>query len=178
MSRIGKLPITLPSGVTAEINGQVITIKGPKGEMTYEFSPKIAVNQNENTLKVTTTVEDSDSAALYGLSRTLINNMVIGTSTGFVKQLEINGIGYRAAVSGKKLTLNLGYSHPIDYIAPEGITIAVDKNVVSVSGVDKQLVGQVSAEIRAFRKPEPYKGKGVKYIDEHIRRKAGKTGAK
>ncbi len=178
MSRIGRLPITLPSGVSVEINGQNIKVTGSKGELSYEFSDKIAVAQNENTLLVTKTVEDPTSAELYGLVRTLINNMVVGVSEGFKKELEINGIGYRAAVSGSKLTLNLGYSHPIEFIAPAGITIAVEKNIVTVSGVDKQLVGQTSAEIRAFRKPEPYKGKGVKYVTETIRRKAGKTGAK
>ncbi len=178
MSRIGRLPITLPSGVSVEISGQSIKVTGPRGELSYEYSDKIAVTQNENTLLVTRTVEDPTSAELYGLVRTLINNMVVGVSEGFKKELEINGIGYRAAVSGSKLTLNLGYSHPIEFIAPAGITIAVEKNIVTVSGVDKQLVGQTSAEIRAFRKPEPYKGKGVKYVTETIRRKAGKTGAK
>ncbi|MEI6266560.1 MAG: 50S ribosomal protein L6 [bacterium] len=178
MSRIGKLPIIIPSGVTTTIVDQEITVTGPKGELKYIFNPKITVVESEGALKIGRTVEDVESAELHGLSRTLINNMVLGVSTPFKKELEINGIGYRAAVSGKKLTLNLGYSHPIDYIAPEGINISVEKNVITVSGVDKQLVGQVSADIRAFRKPEPYKGKGIKYMTEHIRRKAGKTGSK
>ena len=178
MSRIGRLPIPVPNGVTIEVTGQTAKVVGPKGELSYTFSDKIAVKQVENTIVLTKTIEDPQSAELYGLTRTLIANMVQGVSEGFKKELEINGIGYRAAVSGNKLTLNLGYSHPIEYIAPEGITISVEKNIVTVSGTDKQAVGQTSAEIRAFRKPEPYKGKGVKYVTETIRRKAGKTGAK
>jgi len=178
MSRIGRLPIQIPNGVTVEITGQTVKVTGPKGELSYDFSDKIAVGQVENTLVLTKKVEDPQSAELYGLTRTLIANMVKGTSEGFKKELEINGIGYRGAVSGSKLTLSLGYSHPIEYVAPNGITIAVEKNIIIVSGIDKQLVGQTSAEIRAFRKPEPYKGKGVKYVTETIRRKAGKTGAK
>lgn len=178
MSRIGRLPIPIPNGVTIEVTGQTAKVVGPKGELSYTFSDKIAVKQVESTIVLTKTIEDPQSAELYGLTRTLIANMVQGVSEGFKKELEINGIGYRAAVSGSKLTLNLGYSHPIEYIAPEGITISVEKNIVTVSGTDKQAVGQTSAEIRAFRKPEPYKGKGVKYVTETIRRKAGKTGAK
>lgn len=178
MSRIGRLPIELPNGVTLEINGQDIKVSGPKGELSYTFSEKIAVVKTDSQIVLTKKVEDTESAELYGLTRTLIANMVKGVHEGFKKELEINGIGYRAAVSGSKLTLNLGYSHPIEYMAPTGITIGVEKNIVSVSGADKQLVGQASAEIRAFRKPEPYKGKGVKYVTETIRRKAGKTGAK
>lgn len=178
MSRIGRLPIQIPSGVNVEISGKNIKVSGPKGELKYDFSDKISVKQIDNTLVLEKTVEDTQSAELYGLTRTLIANMVQGTSTGFSKQLEINGIGYRAAVSGSKLTLSLGYSHPIEYIAAPGINITVEKNIITVSGIDKQLVGQTSAEIRAFRKPEPYKGKGVKYVTETIRRKAGKTGAK
>jgi large subunit ribosomal protein L6 len=178
MSRIGRLPITLPSGVTVEVSGQTVKVVGPKGELSYDFSNKIAVISADNTVKLTKKVEDPESAELYGLTRTLVANMVKGTHEGFKKELEINGIGYRAAVSGSKLTLNLGYSHPIEFIAPAGITITVEKNIVAISGIDKQLVGQVAANIRAFRKPEPYKGKGVKYVTETIRRKAGKTGAK
>jgi len=178
MSRIGRLPITIPAGVTAEINEQEIKVVGPKGELKYTFSPKISIVQADGLLTLSRTVEDVESAELYGLTRTLINNMVIGVLIPFKKELEINGIGYRAAVAGSKLTLNLGYSHPIEYIAPDGIHIVVEKNVITVSGIDKQLVGQVSADIRSFRKPEPYKGKGIKYMTEHIRRKAGKTGGK
>jgi large subunit ribosomal protein L6 len=178
MSRIGKMPIQIPAGVTAEVNGNSIKITGPKGELSYDFSNKIKVEIADNVINLSKKVEDKESAELYGLTRTLVANMVKGTHENFKKELEINGIGYRAAVSGGKLTLNLGYSHPIDYHAPAGIQIAVEKNVIIVSGVDKQLVGQVASEIRAFRKPEPYKGKGIKYMTEHIRRKAGKTGGK
>lgn len=178
MSRIGKLPIEIPNGVTVTIDGNKVNVKGSKGELEQEISDNIKVEVNENVLTVSKTADDLKTAGLYGLTRTLIANMVKGVSEGFKKELEINGIGYRAAVSGNKLTLNLGYSHPIDYTAPEGIQIEVNKNVISVSGFDKQKVGQVAAEIRSFRKPEPYKGKGVKYMTEVIRRKAGKTGSK
>lgn len=176
MSRIGKLPIAIPNGVTVTKEGNLVKVTGSKGELTYEVSENIEVAIEESQVVVTKKADDLNTAGLYGLTRTLIANMVQGVSEGFKKQLEINGIGYRAAVSGNKLTLSLGYSHPIDYIAPEGISIVVEKNIITVSGIDKQKVGQVSAEIRAFRKPEPYKGKGVKYVDEVIRRKAGKTG--
>lgn len=176
MSRIGKLPISIPNGVTVTKEGQLVKATGSKGELTFEVNENIEVVIEDTQVVVTKKSEDLITAGLYGLSRTLIANMIQGVSEGFKKQLEINGIGYRAAVSGKKLTLSLGYSHPIDYIAPEGISISVEKNVVTVSGIDKQMVGQVAAEIRSYRKPEPYKGKGVKYVDEVIRRKAGKTG--
>lgn len=178
MSRIGRLPIQIPQGVTVTVNGDEVLVKGSKGELSYVKNPDIKVVVEESTVLVSRNSENPDTASLYGLSRTLIDNMVIGVSEGFKKQLEINGIGYRAAINGNKLTLNLGYSHQIDYVAPTGITITVEKNLVTVAGIDKQAVGQVAAEIRAFRKPEPYKGKGVKYVDEVIRRKAGKTGGK
>lgn len=176
MSRIGKLPIQVPNGVTVAVEGNLIKVTGSKGELQLEKDANINVVVEESQVVVTKAVEDLRTAGLFGLTRTLIANMVQGVSEGFKKQLEINGIGYRAAVSGNKLTLNLGYSHPIDYIAPEGIQISVEKNIINVIGIDKQQVGQVAAEIRAFRKPEPYKGKGVKYVEETIRRKAGKTG--
>ncbi len=178
MSRIGRLPITVPAGVTVEITGNNIKVTGSKGELSYDFSDKIAVALNDGVITLSKKVEDVQAAELFGLTRTLIDNMVVGVSTGFKKELEINGIGYRASVSGSKLVLNLGYSHPIEYPAPAGISLAVEKNIIIVSGINKQLVGQVAAEIRGFRKPEPYKGKGIKYVTEHIRRKAGKTGAK
>jgi len=178
MSRIGKLPITLPNATEATLTGGVLTVKGTKGELTQAISPKMDVKITDGVITVTRKVEDVEAAQFHGLTRTLIFNMVKGVSEGFKKELEINGIGYRAAVSGEKLTMSLGYSHPIEYAIPTGIHIAVEKNIVIVSGADKQQVGQVSAEIRAFRKPEPYKGKGVKYVTEHIRRKAGKTGGK
>jgi large subunit ribosomal protein L6 len=178
MSRIGKLPIKLPNNVTAEVTENHIKVNGPKGELEYDFSDQVKVVLSEGVISVSRIDDGVEAMKMHGLTRTLIDNMVVGVSEGFKKELEIIGIGYRAAVSGSKLTLNLGYSHPIDYIAPQGITISVEKNIVTVSGIDKQLVGQVSAEIRAYRKPEPYKGKGVKYVTERIRRKAGKTGGK
>lgn len=178
MSRIGKLAIILPAATEASLSEGILTVKGPKGELTQAISPKMTVSIADGVISVVQNTNDVEADQFHGLTRTLINNMVQGVSTGFKKELEINGIGYRAAVSGSKLTLNLGYSHPIEYAIPEDIHIAVEKNIVVVSGADKQKVGQVSAEIRAFRKPEPYKGKGVKYVTEHIRRKAGKTGAK
>ncbi len=178
MSRIGKLPIKLPNNVTAEVVKSHIKVVGPKGELEYDFSNQVKVLVQDGVVEVTRIDDGVEAMKMHGLTRTLIDNMVVGVSEGFKKELEIIGIGYRAAVSGSKLTLNLGYSHPIDYVAPQGITISVEKNIVTVSGIDKQLVGQVSAEIRAFRKPEPYKGKGVKYVTERIRRKAGKTGGK
>jgi len=178
MSRIGKLPITIPAGVEVMMEGDTIRVKGPKGELTQVINPKMTITIADGSVLVAQNTSDVEAAQFHGLTRTLIDNMAKGVSEGFKKELEINGIGYRAAVSGSKLTLNLGYSHPIEYAVPEGITVAVEKNIVIVSGADKQKVGQVSAEIRAFRKPEPYKGKGVKYVTEHIRRKAGKTGTK
>lgn len=178
MSRIGKLPITLPNTVEATLASGVLTVKGPKGELTQAINPKMKIEIAEGVVTVTQKTNDIEANQFHGLTRTLINNMVQGTHEGFKKELEINGIGYRAAVSGDKLVLNLGYSHPIEYMIPEGIHIAVEKNIVVVSGADKQKVGQTSAEIRAYRKPEPYKGKGIKYVTEHIRRKAGKTGGK
>lgn len=178
MSRIGKLPIILPSAVEATLTDGVLTVKGPKGELTQAINPKMKIEIADGQITVAQKTNDVEASQFHGLTRTLISNMVQGTHEGFKKELEINGIGYRAAVSGNKLVLNLGYSHPIDYIIPEGIHIAVEKNIIVVSGADKQRVGQVSAEIRAYRKPEPYKGKGIKYVTEHIRRKAGKTGGK
>jgi large subunit ribosomal protein L6 len=178
MSRIGKLPITIPAAVEVSQSAGILTVKGPKGELNQIINPKILVVTAGDQITVSQVSNDVESAEFHGLTRTLIDNMTKGVSEGFKKELEINGIGYRASISGNKLTLSLGYSHPIEYIVPEDIQIAVEKNIVIVSGADKQKVGQVSAEIRAFRKPEPYKGKGVKYVTEHIRRKAGKTGAK
>jgi large subunit ribosomal protein L6 len=178
MSRIGKLPIILPAGITATLEKGILTVSGSKGELTQAINPKMKVSISDGVITVEQTVQDVEAAEFHGLTRTLIANMVKGVSEGFKKELEINGIGYRANVSGSKLVLSLGYSHPIDYLIPTGISVNVEKNIVTISGIDKQQVGQVSAEIRAFRKPEPYKGKGVKYVTEHIRRKAGKTGGK
>ncbi len=182
MSRIGKNPVTIPAGVTAQqASDGILTIKGPKGELSWKPNPLITVSVKETEIVVTRDDESKIKHALHGLTRTLIQNMVIGVTQGYSKTLEINGVGYRVAIQGNKLVLSLGYSHPIEYPTPAGITFKVDeekKNILYISGIDKQLVGQTAAEIREFRKPEPYKGKGIKYSDEHIRRKAGKAAAK
>lgn len=178
MSRIGKLPITIPNATEVTFENGILKVVGTKGELTQEINPKMQIDIADGMVRVIQKTNDIEAIQFHGLTRTLIANMVKGVSEGFKKELEIIGIGYRASASGNKLTLNLGYSHPIEYEIPEGIHVAVEKNIVIVSGADKQKVGQVSAEIRAFRKPEPYKGKGVKYVTEVIRRKAGKTGGK
>ena len=178
MSRIGKLPIKLPENVKVILTGNKVQVSGPKGELETEIRSKMTLKINEGEITVVKKMEDEETARLYGLTRTLIANMVQGVTDGFKKELEINGIGYRASVSDNILNLSLGYSHPIEFKAPDGIKINVEKNVIVIAGIDKQKVGQAAAEIRAFRKPEPYKGKGVKYVDEVIRRKSGKTGAK
>jgi len=179
MSRIGKLPIIIPEGTSAVLSGHTLDIAGKRGELKLAINlTKLNLKIENNVITITKKIEDRESASLYGLTRTLISNMVIGVSEGFKKELEFNGIGYRASVTGQDLTLSLGYSHPIIYKVPEDIQITVEKNKITIVGTDKQKVGQVAAEIRSFRKPEPYKGKGIKYADEVIRRKAGKTGAK
>lgn len=178
MSRIGKLPIEIPAGVTVTIEDGVVKVVGTKGELTYKPSKNIAIEINENTILVSVKKETKKTAGLYGLTRTLISNMIKGVSEGFEKQLEFNGVGYRASVEGRDLVMHLGYSHPIRYIPREGVDIKVEKSTITVSGTSKQLVGQTAAEIREFRKPEPYKGKGIKYVNEKIRRKAGKAAAK
>lgn len=178
MSRIGRQPITIPAGVTVGIEGNKVTATGPLGELQVVLSDGISITQNDNILTVTKTVENNDTAEKYGLMRTLVNNAVVGVATGFSKQLEVNGVGFRQAISGKTLTMSLGFSHPVVYELPENIEGKVEKNVITISGADKQLVGQVAADIRQLKKPEPYKGKGIKYATEHIRRKAGKTATK
>lgn len=179
MSRIGKQPVVVPDGVEVKLNENILTIKGPKGELTQEIHPSVAIEQKDNEILVTVKKPDEKSQrALWGLFRKLIDNMVIGVSEGFTKQLEVNGVGFKAVIQGKVLNLQLGFSHPIEYSFPEDIDIVVEKNLITVTGPDKQKVGQTAAEIRAFKKPEPYKGKGIKYIDEIIRRKAGKAAAK
>jgi len=178
MSRIGKQPVEVPTGVTVEIKDGVIMIKGPKGELSQELHELVKVDVKDNVITVTRVNDSKESRSLHGLTRTLIANMVEGVTKGFEKKLEIVGIGYKAQAKGSKITLNIGYSHPIEYIAPKGIEIKMDeekKNVIVVSGINKQVVGEAAAKIRSYRKPEPYKGKGIKYIDEHIRRKAGKA---
>lgn len=181
MSRIGKKPITIPSGVEVKIEGHNVTVKGPKGELKDSFQEVIEIKQDGNEIIVAPKNEERQSLAFWGLTRTLIQNMITGVSEGFKKVLEINGVGYRFTVNGtKSIKLELGFSNPIEYQIPEGITITQDekkKNIMEISGIDKQKVGQVAAEIRGFRPPEPYKGKGVKYIEEHIVRKAGKSAA-
>ena len=176
MSRIGKKPINLPAGVEVNLNGNLVSVKGPKGELKQEIHPLIQIvkGDKEITLSVKD-IEDKKQNSLWGLSRTLISNMVEGVVSGFSKQLEINGIGFKAQASGNKLVLNVGFSHQVEYPIPAGIAIVVDKNIITISGIDKQLVGQISAEIRSIKKPEPYLGKGIKYVDEVIRRKAGKV---
>lgn len=178
MSRIGRQPITIPAGVTVAINGNVVTATGPLGELNVTLMPGISIAQQENELRVNKDVENIDTAKSYGLMRTLVSNAVNGVATGFSKQLEVNGVGFRVALAGKTLTMSLGFSHPVVYELPQNIDGKVEKNVITISGADKQLVGQVAADIRQLKKPEPYKGKGIKYATEHIRRKAGKTATK
>ena len=179
MSRIGKLPVAIPEGVKVTVEGQKITAVGPLGIESLELRPEIAIAQEENSLVITRTSDDRKVRALHGLSRTLVNNLVTGVKSGFEKKLEINGVGYRASMQGNDLNLALGYSHPVVITAPAGIKIEVEANTkIKVSGANKQLVGDVAAEIRSKRPPEVYKGKGIKYEGEFIRRKAGKTGKK
>ena len=180
MSRIGKAPITVPSGVEVTIDGASVTVKGPKGTLSRELPGAISVRKDESALVVERPNDERQNRALHGLSRTLVSNMVVGVTDGFSKELEIIGVGYRAQAKGQdKLELALGYSHPVPYAAPSGITFEVPQPTrIIVKGADKELVGQVAAEIRSFRKPEPYKGKGVRYLGERVLRKAGKTGKK
>ena len=177
MSRIGRLPIAIPAGVDVTIDGRTVTVKGPKGELSRELHPDIAVSREDGSIVVTRPTEQKVHKQLHGLTRTLVNNMVVGVTDGYRKGLEITGVGYRATKNGEKLTLNLGYSHPIEIDPPKGISFEVENPTrLAVVGIDKELVGQVAAQVRATRKPEPYKGKGVRYSGEYIRRKAGKAG--
>lgn len=179
MSRIGKLPVAIPAGVEVKLeDGNVITVKGPKGTLTRKLVDEMDVKVEGAEVTVTRPNDLKKNKQLHGLTRTLIFNMVEGVTKGYSKELEINGVGYRAAKSGKKLTLTLGYSHPVEMEDPEGIETKVDGNKITVSGIDKEKVGQFAAEIRGKRAPEPYKGKGIKYTTETIRRKVGKTGKK
>ncbi|MFA5086532.1 MAG: 50S ribosomal protein L6 [Candidatus Paceibacterota bacterium] len=177
MSRIGKKEILIPAGVEVTVNGQEVSVKGPKGSLKMVAVPEIAIEIKEKEIHFSPVKEDLKSKALWGLTRTLVANMIDGVVKGFEKKLEINGVGFKAAVEGKKLILSVGLSHTVDIAAPEGIEFKVEKNVITVSGIDKGLVGQVSAEIRRVKKPEPYKGKGIKYADEIIKRKLGKKAA-
>ncbi|MBI3956381.1 MAG: 50S ribosomal protein L6 [Candidatus Kerfeldbacteria bacterium] len=176
MSRIGKLPISIPSGVTVTVDGRSVTVKGPKGDLTQAFHPHVHLARAGETIHVTvdqpTVKEDR---ALWGLSRVLLSNMITGVTQGFLKALEVQGVGYRVSVKGRMVVLALGFSHPIEYSLPAGIEAKVEGNVLTVTGIDKQLVGETAAQIRAYRKPEPYKGKGIRYVGETVRRKAGKV---
>ena len=180
MSRIGNKTITIPNGVELTINeGNEVIVKGPKGTLQRKFSPLITIKNDNGTIVCTRANEEKHTKQLHGTTRALLNNMIVGVSEGYVKELEIEGIGYRAALQGKTLVLNIGYSHQIEYTPEEGVTIEVPSaTAIKVSGIDKQRVGEVAANIRNFRKPEPYKGKGIRYKGEHIRRKEGKTAGK
>lgn len=178
MSRIGKLPIQLPGGVKINIKGTAVIVTGPKGKLEQEFHPEMTLSEDDGVLTVARPSDSRQHKAIHGLTRALLNNMVVGVSTGFSKTLEIEGVGYRAAMEGKNLVLNVGYSHPITFEPPADVEFAVeDRNkTVIVSGIDKQVVGEIAAQIRKTRPPEPYKGKGVRYRGEYVRRKAGKAG--
>ena len=177
MSRIGRLPIAVPSGVDVTIDGRQVTIKGPKGELTRELHPDMTVVREDGSIVVRRPTEQKQHKQLHGLTRTLVNNMVVGVTTGYRKPLEITGVGYRAALVGRKLQLNLGYSHPIEIEPPPGVSFELENPTrLTVVGIDKELVGQIAARVRSTRKPEPYKGKGVRYAGEQVRRKAGKAG--
>ena len=176
MSRIGRAPITIPAGVEVKVDGSTVTAKGPKGTLTKTMHSNMTIAMEGNVITVTRPNDLKENRSLHGLTRTLIANMIEGVSNGFKKELEINGIGYRAEVKGNALVMKIGFSHEVVMEAPEGITVEVNGNKVTVSGADKQKVGQFAAEIREKRPPEPYKGKGIKYVDEYIRRKEGKAG--
>ena len=180
MSRIGRAPIAVPAGVEVKIeDGNTVTVKGPKGALTQKFHPNMTITQDGSVLHVTRPNDLKENRSLHGLTRTLLNNMVVGVTDGYKKTLDVNGVGYRVAMENGKLVMNLGYSHQVIMEAPEGITIETpSQNQIVISGFDKQLVGQFAAKVREKRPPEPYKGKGIKYSDEVIRRKVGKTGVK
>ena len=176
MSRIGKIPIIIPDSVKVELTEQLISVNGPKGSLTQTLLPEVKVSLKDNTVVVERNNDQKIAKSNHGLMRTLINNLVLGVTEGFSKQLEVNGVGYKANLNGNVLKLNVGFSHDVNYTIPSDITINVEQNKITVSGIDKQKVGQVASEIRAVKKPEPYKGKGIKYIDERIIRKSGKSG--
>ncbi len=181
MSRVGKLPVAIPNGVSVDVGKGAVTVKGPKGELSQGYEPVVEFKVEDGQCVVTRKDETKRTRSLHGLYRQLLQNMVVGVSQGYTKTLEINGVGYRAELSGNTLVLNLGYSNPIEYVIPEGITISIEgqqNNRVVVTGIKKEQVGQTAAELRSLRPPEPYKGKGVKYLEEQIRRKVGKAGVK
>jgi large subunit ribosomal protein L6 len=176
VSRIGKLPITIPSGVTITVDGGVVTVNGSKGSLSQAVMPGITVKEEEGQILVTRPNDDPENRANHGLMRALINNMVQGVSSGFSKKLEVQGVGFRVALQGSNLNMKLGFSHDVNFAVPQGVTAGVEQNVITVSGIDKQQVGQVAAEIAHLRRPDAYKGKGIKYQGERLIRKAGKTG--
>jgi len=178
MSRIGRKLIPIPTGVSVERADSLITVTGPKGKLMQVLMPGLKLEQRDNELAMTQTVETPETQKSYGLMRTLVANMVIGVSDGYERRLEINGVGFRAALAGNVITLSLGFSHPVIFTLPDGVTAKIEKNVIIITGFDKQLVGQVAANLRSLKKPEPYKGKGIKYVEERIKRKAGKTATK
>lgn len=180
MSRIGRKPVALPNGVTVEVKGRTVVVKGPKGELKYDHLPEVKVKVEGSELIIERAIETADASARHGLTRALLANMVKGVTDGYEKQLEIVGVGYKALIKGKTLVLNLGHSHPIDFPIPAGVTVTQDeknKNILKLAGIDKQLIGQTAAHIRGLRPPEPYKGKGIRYLGEAIRRKVGKAAA-
>lgn len=178
MSRIGKMPILIPKDVKVDLKGNTLSVKGPRGDLTRTIHPKVNIKVDNEQISVTVNDESKESKSLHGLFRALIANMVTGVSQGFVRILDIVGVGYRAELSGRTATFHLGYSHPVVFELPNGIDATIDKTRITINGVDKELVGRTAAKIRSFRKPEPYKGKGIRYADEFVKRKAGKTGAK
>jgi len=176
MSRIGKKLISVPKGVEVKIEQSFVLVKGPKGELKEAIHPRVTVVSENNEVKITVNDPELKSdKALWGLYGSLIKNMIIGVTEGFLKKLEVNGVGYKVALAGEKINLSLGFSHPVDFLLPKGISAGIDKNIISISGIDKRLVGSVAAELRALKPPEPYKGKGIKYVDEVIVKKAGKA---
>ncbi len=178
MSRIGKIPVPVPAGVDVKLNGSDISVKGPKGELSYSFSKNLKISQTDEGIVVERPNDERENRSLHGLTRTLINNMIIGVTEGYVKTLELQGVGYRASLKGKSLEMTLGFSHPVKVDPPEGIEFECpETTLIHVKGIDKQLVGQVAADVRSYRPPEPYKGKGIRYQGEHVRRKEGKAGA-
>lgn len=178
MSRVGIKPVELKEGVDIKVQGQDVLVHGPKGDLSFKVSPKVGIKVSDGLITLTAKKEIKEDREIHGLTRTIIANMVTGVSEGFEKKLEFHGVGYRAAMEGRDLVMHLGFSHPVRYTPIEGIEISVEKHVITVNGIDKQQVGQVAAEIRELKKPEPYKGKGIRYEGEHVRRKAGKTAAK
>ena len=181
MSRIGKQPVEVPNGVTIEINGSNVAVKGSKGELKKDFHKDMQIKLEENSLTVSRTGNSKQQRSLHGLTRNILKNMVEGVTKGFERKLEIIGIGYRATANKNKITMTLGYSHPVEFIAPQGVEFKMDeekKNIITISGIDKQTLGEVAAKVRSFRPPEPYKGKGIKYMEERVVRKAGKSAAK